>query len=213
MSPKAADPSVRTALLETAARILAIEGPGKLTLRHLTREVGTSTMAVYTYFGGMDELRQEVCNEGFLRLAAHLGAVEESGDPVADLVVLGGAYWAMAMENPNLYRAMFLDPLPGVGPLGSVPVGGREELETFEVLLRAVDRCIGAGRFDAADPLAVAVQLWGVTHGLVSLALAGMLRQDDAVAALAATSRSLFRGFGDDPRATGRSIARAAERA
>ena len=42
--------------------------------RRIAGEVGTSTMAVYTYFAGMEELRREVAREGFRRLAAYLDA-------------------------------------------------------------------------------------------------------------------------------------------
>jgi AcrR family transcriptional regulator len=68
--PKTADPSVRTALIEHAARITAEEGREALTLRRLAAGVGTSTMAVYTHFGGMDDLRRAVRREGFARLAS-----------------------------------------------------------------------------------------------------------------------------------------------
>ena len=63
--PKTADPTVRVRLIEAAARILAEEGPGALTLRRVAAEVGTSTMAVYTHFGGMTELRRAVREQGF----------------------------------------------------------------------------------------------------------------------------------------------------
>src|SRR4051812_34653733 len=49
---------MRMALIDAAARLIATEGLGGLTLRRVTEEVGTSTMAVYTHFGGMPELRQ-----------------------------------------------------------------------------------------------------------------------------------------------------------
>jgi len=65
VSPKIADPAVRTALLENAARLIATEGTTGLTLRRLAEETGTSTMAVYTHFGGMQSLRDEVRREGF----------------------------------------------------------------------------------------------------------------------------------------------------
>jgi len=43
-----------------------------------------STMAVYTHFGGMAYLRQEVRREGFARLRTHLEWVEPTNDPVTD---------------------------------------------------------------------------------------------------------------------------------
>ena len=205
VSPRSADPGVRIALLETAARILATEGPGKLTLRRLAHEVGTSTMAIYTHFGGMTELRREIRREGFARLGARQAAVASTGDPVADVWALGLAYYGNAIENPNLYQAMFMD-----GPVdeGDARVG----LETFGQLVAAVRRCIDAGRFDPADPVGLATQLWALVHGLVALQLAHLLPADQALPCLAAGARNLMSAFGDDPRAVGSSIARAADR-
>jgi AcrR family transcriptional regulator len=203
MSPRPADPAVRTALLETAARIIATEGLGKLTLRRLAHEVGTSTMAIYTHFGGMTELRREIRREGFARLGARQGAVAVTGDPVADLSALGAAYYVNAIENPNLYQAMFMD-----GPVGEADAG--VGLETFGQLVATVRRCIDGGRFDPADPVALATQLWALVHGLVTLQLAHLLPPDRVLASLDAGARSLMTAFGDDPRALERSLTRLA---
>jgi len=220
---RAADPTVRAALIETAAQILATEGPSRLTLRHLAEQVGTSTMAIYTHFGGMDQLRIEVCAEGFRRLAAHLAAVERTDDPVADLIALGAAYTTNARENPHLYRAMFLDRLPIAAPVdvglgtperrvdavdvvdGETMDGAgadfvAESLATFEVLVEVTERCVDAGRFtDPSSPRALAAQLWGATHGLVALELAGLIDPAQAPALLAANGRHLAIAFGDSP--------------
>src|SRR5436189_5969729 len=55
---------LRSALIEAAARLIAAKGAAGMTLRGLAEEVGTSTMAVYTHFGGMPELRRAVRREG-----------------------------------------------------------------------------------------------------------------------------------------------------
>ncbi|MEE6258235.1 TetR/AcrR family transcriptional regulator [Plantactinospora sonchi] len=78
-----------------------------VTLRSLVSGTGVSTMAVYTYFGGMDGLWQATRQEGFTRLAARLEAVPLSADPVRDLAALGTAYLSNALANPDLYRVMF----------------------------------------------------------------------------------------------------------
>src|SRR5919112_597937 len=100
VSPKALDPNVRAKLLDAAARLLAEEGPSALSTRRLATEVGTSTMAVYTYFSGMDELRHALRKEGFDRFGRFLEEVRETDDPVADLAAQGGAYFANAITNP-----------------------------------------------------------------------------------------------------------------
>src|SRR6266487_3392701 len=97
----------RPALIEAAARLIATEGADGLTLRRVAQEVGTATMAIYTHFGGMPELRRAVRQEGFARLMARAEQVGESDDPVADLAGLGLAYYQLAMSNPHLYRAMY----------------------------------------------------------------------------------------------------------
>lgn len=192
---------MRTALLEHAARLIATEGSAGLTLRRLAEEVGTSTMAIYTHFGGMQNLRQEVRREGFARLRSHLDSVEASGDAVADLARLGREYRDNARENPHLYRAMFMDhPLAGDDGIG---------LDTFDLLVAGVRRCIGAGRFAPADPVAVALQLWSAAHGVMALLLSGLLEPELALATLESGWRNLFVAFGDDPARVGRSFARA----
>ena len=55
---------VRRRLVEVAADLLGEEGPAALSARRLAREAGTSTMAVYTHFGGMPALVRAVVAEG-----------------------------------------------------------------------------------------------------------------------------------------------------
>jgi AcrR family transcriptional regulator len=209
VSPKTADPALRTALLDAAADLIAEHGSGGLSLRRLASEVGTSTMAIYTHFGGMDEVRRAVRREGFARLAAHLATVERSGDPVADLSTLGWAYYVNAMTNPNLYRAMFMErPLDAT----DADVG----VESFLLLVDCVDSCRRAGRFEDADPVERTTQLWAIEHGVISAHLTGippLLTTDQVIDTISAASANLFKAFGDDPRSAGRSIATARRRA
>jgi AcrR family transcriptional regulator len=203
--PKLADPSLRTALIVEAARLIAEEGSAGLSLRRLANAVGTSTMAIYTHFGSMDEVRRAVRREGFARLAAHLDAVEETGDAVADLLLLGWAYQVNALTNPNLYRVMFMEhPIDDA----DASVGSR----TFDHLVAAVERCVRAGRFKSDDVVMMANQLWALQHGVATLRLAGLVSPEVAIETLTASAVSLFKAFGDDVRATGRSLTSARQR-
>lgn len=202
MSPRPPQPEIRTALIDAAARVLA-EGQSALTTRRLAAEVGTSTMAVYTHFRGMDELRFAVRREGFDRLAAHLDAVTRTDDPVADVAALGGAYVFNALANPHLYRVMFMEH----------QMGDDEEVgeSTFESLVDAVERAVQAGRFDKADPYALATQLWAMSHGIVTLHLARLMTLEEAIECMTEMGRNLFVAFGDDRASSERSIRAALE--
>jgi len=198
VSPRLAATTTRSALIEAAARLLAEEGRGALTVRRLAAAVGSSTMAIYTQFGGMDELYRAVRLEGYVRLAARLRDVPAQRDPVAELSAVGFAYWLNGIENPNLYRAMFLE-----GPFDEA------ELEvcagSFQRLVDGVERCIAAGRFQVGDSWRLATRFWIAAHGVISVVVAGLVGEEDGIGDLTEMAGHLCAGFGDEPRAAARS--------
>lgn len=189
MSPKPPDPAIRTALIDAAARVLVEEGPGALTTRRLATEVGTSTMAVYTYFRGMDDLKRELRSEGFARLAAFQAMTPQTDDVVANVIAHGLAYFSNAIANSHLYRFMFMEQVPEEGT-----EAGRQ---TFEAVVAAVARAVEAGRF-RGDPEAMATQLWASSHGVVSLALSGLLTLEEAIQTARDVGANLMVAFGED---------------
>ncbi|UNX55929.1 WHG domain-containing protein [Georgenia sp. TF02-10] len=170
--PRTHDDALRVRLLEAASAALAAGGPAALSLRSVATAAGTTTAAVYTLFGGREALVEAVVEEGFRRFAAYLDAAPRSDDPWADLLALGVAYRANAVENPHFYRVMFA---PAGGRAGA---GARDDprrgvaAPTFAVLRDAVVRATAA---EGGEADAVAVRLWALAHGLVSLELAGLL--------------------------------------
>ncbi|MFD6890732.1 TetR/AcrR family transcriptional regulator [Streptomyces sp. NPDC059957] len=160
------DPAIRSLLIERAAMMLRTREP--VTLRSLVAGTGVSTMAVYTYFGGMDGLWTAMRQEGFKRLAARLDAVSMSADPVRDLAALGAAYVNNALAAPDLYRIMF--------DAGFELEDAEAADETLHCLVSAVERAKAGGRFrDDIDPLTLATQSWVIGHGLASLVATGPL--------------------------------------
>ncbi|WP_028936139.1 TetR/AcrR family transcriptional regulator [Pseudonocardia spinosispora] len=183
------DPAVRTLLVERAARMLRTREP--ITLRSLVAGTGVSTMAVYTYFGGMDGMWKALRQEGFTRLAARFAAVPTSRDPVRDLTALIAAYLGNALDHADLYRVMF-DANFDLEDLAAADA-------TLEYLVRAADRSRAAGRFRPdVDPLELATQSWAVAHGLVSLVANGPLGPDTLAGGVPLLT-ALFTSVGDQP--------------
>ena len=103
---------------------------------------------------------------------------------------------------------MFLD-----GPADEADQG--TGLDTFMYLVKGVGRCVDAGRFPLAptdDPAELAVEVWGLEHGLVTLQLAHLLPPLQVVRHLNSGVGSLFKAWGDDPAALHRSAASARRR-
>ncbi|GAA2657048.1 TetR/AcrR family transcriptional regulator [Streptomyces aculeolatus] len=183
------DPAVRALLLERAAHMLRTRAP--VTLRTLVAGTGVSTMAVYTYFGGMDGLWRALRQEGFSRLTARLAAVDTTADAVRDLAALGAAYLVNAVEGPDLYRIMFDAGFDLEDP------GAADE--TLHTLVRTVERATADGRFaTGTDPLELATQSWAVGHGLASLVTSGPL-PPAALGHGVPMLTALFTAAGDEP--------------
>jgi AcrR family transcriptional regulator len=204
---------VRSRLVDAAIRLLGDNGPEALQARKVAAEIGASTMAVYTHFGGMGELIDAVGREGFRRLSASLDAVPPSDDTVADLFTMALAYRRTALENPNLYAVTFGLSAPGgrhvtlhdiTHPEGKTSEG----LTAFGLLIDATSRAIEAGRFRPVDPLVAAAQLWSAVHGYVTLEISGHFGETGVELILRPLSVTITLGLGDTIEETTRSLQR-----
>jgi AcrR family transcriptional regulator len=211
MSPRPLDPNIRTALIETAARLIAEVGPAGLSTRRLAVEAGTSTMAVYTYFGSKSELVREIVHDGFGRLQRLFSLVELTSDPVADMALFGRAYRYNAVTNRHVYGVMFGgSSLEGFALTEEDRQYGRYTLIGVEECVR---RCIESGRFRHDDSVLVAHQMWIAVHGTVTLELGAYLVPPyDADRCFESQIVSLMTGAGDEPESASKSVAASAER-
>ena len=207
-----AERNVRAELLHAAVQILNEDGPDALQTRKIASAAGTSTMAVYTHFGGMSGLIAAVADEGLRQFDVAL-TMPPTSDPVADLMATGIAYRRYAIERPHMYRLM----------LGSTSAHGinapahdlltltvaeiNDHYPSFAHVVRGVHHCMLAGRIaegsasDDATVVAIAAQFWSSIHGFVMLELAGFYgAQGSAVGpVLASLMANLLVSLGDSP--------------
>jgi AcrR family transcriptional regulator len=208
---------VREEMLHAAVGLLDKHGPDALQTRRVAGAAGTSTMALYTHFGGMRGLIAEVAEEGLRQFDAAL-TVPETEDPVADLFTIGTAYRRYAIERPHMYRLMFgSTSAHGINaPAGNVLTLTVAEIEqripSFAHVVRAVQRSMLAGRIGAQSPddraiVATAAQFWALIHGFVMLELAGFYGDDGAAVApvLGSMTLNFFVALGDSPERVARS--------
>jgi AcrR family transcriptional regulator len=204
--------SIRDELLHAAVDLLNEHGPDALQTRKIAGGAGTSTMAVYTHFGGMPALIAAVAEEGLRQLDA-AQTMPPTDDPVADLVASGIAYRRYAIERPHMYRLMFgSTSAHGINaPAHNMLTLSRSDIDehypSFAHVVRGVHRSMLAGRITAGSAeddtsvVATAAQFWSLIHGFVMLELAGYYGSEGAAVGpvLAAVTTSLLVALGDSP--------------
>ncbi|MEQ8267937.1 MAG: TetR/AcrR family transcriptional regulator [Parvibaculum sp.] len=178
----------REALLDAASEMLVHGGPDSISLRKLATKVGTSTMAVYTAFGGKEGLIAALYEEAFDRLAAAETAVPRNAEPLLWLADLARAYRGFALKNPSYYALMINATLPVPASLRHTETSGDgpaarsvSQHRSYRIMLDAVEACIAEGSLPSnmgAEVLADA--LWAAVHGLCSLELAGFHESAEA---------------------------------
>ncbi|WP_433474314.1 TetR/AcrR family transcriptional regulator [Spirillospora sp. CA-142024] len=204
----------REKLIEAGMRLLEEQGPEALNARRLAAEIGASTMAVYTHFGGMAGVYEALGREAFARFGRVLRQVPDTDDPVTDLLVLGLAYREFAVASPQRYRLMFGLASPGALPsfghdltIEGTPATVAEMNDAFALLPRHVRRAMVAGRIRRDDPIIVAGQIWCMIHGYVLLETTGVFGQEGrgVLHILGPHVINLLVGLGDDREAAERS--------
>jgi len=203
--PRPEHASVRDGLLREAARLILDEGPSGLNLRRLADQVGTSTMAVYTHFGGMEGLRGAVREEGFGRLANRLSGVPAGRGALERLAWLCLAYYEHGVAESDVYRVMFLE--QRLDEHDAEICAG-----TFETLAAGVHDCVEAGELNRGDPAAIAGELWGLGHGFVALRLSDLMPPEEVDARVRDALFHLLVGLGADAVIAQRAVAAQARR-
>jgi AcrR family transcriptional regulator len=184
---------LRSALLTAALTVLEQEGPGALSLRALARTVGVSPMAPYHHFPDRMALLAAVATVGFERLQQRKLETERvHATPLKALVAGTGNYVNFILENPNLYRLMkgpeFADRerYPELHRAASIPGA---------TLLTLVEKVVGGRHVRQPTAQQGSLLLWGLAHGIGTLALDGQLPAGSAAKLAMEGADAMIRGW------------------
>jgi AcrR family transcriptional regulator len=187
-----------------ALKLMAASGPDAISLRAIAREMGMTAGAVYGYFDTRDALISELIKEVYTSLVNTAEAARDAvpeNDPAGRILAWGRAFREWALANPEGFRLIYGDPVPGY----QAPEGGaaaeaehRACAALTELVAAAWPKAeplqsagehqwseFGSGLVDGVraeypdlPPAAVALSLriWGRMHGLVALEVYGHLR-------------------------------------
>lgn len=189
---------------KVALELMAAGGPDAITLRAIAREMGMTANAIYGYFATRDELVTTLINDLSTDLADALDAAWEASathDPATRIRAWANAFRDWSLANPQGFRLIFGDPVPGYEP----PEGGPAPDAVRRICLGLTGLAAAAwphashryrrGTFEWSDfdpglvaevrtaypllppaALALALRIRGHLHGLVSLEVYGHMR-------------------------------------
>lgn len=171
MTARAAD-SLRERFLSAAFAIIDTQGVGELTVRRLAEGADSTTMGVYTHFGGRAGVLNALYARSFELLQAVLAPAAQHGDPSVVVLRLGLVYRRFALENAQRYTFMFERPIPDFEP----PPELRDQVipPTLGLLQRVAEAALADP--SGTDATNVGYLLWCAMHGMISIELQHALR-------------------------------------
>ena len=157
-------PELRAKLLESAVDVLGREGTAGFTTRSIAHAADTSPPAVYELFGDRSGLIREVFFEGFRLLGSQLAALQEAGDPRADLIAMAATYREFVRRNPELAQVMFSRPFTDFSP-GRAEI--RKSSSVRDRIVATVRRSVEAGQL-IGDEVDIAHAIVALIQGLAA---------------------------------------------
>ncbi len=167
---KARHAALREKLIDVAEAQIAQQGLHTLKARDVARSAGCALGAIYTHFDDLPSLTMAVNGRTFRRLGAFVAdavARAPAGTPNDHLVVLGHAYLHFAVDNTNVWRALFDLEMSVDQP---VPDWYLQELATlFSQIAAPLSELAPAASADDRDLMVRT--LFSSVHGIVLLGL------------------------------------------
>ena len=161
---------LRRALLDAASELFLEAGFEGFSLRQVAERVGYSATTVYLYFENKDDLLFAVSLDGFEQFGQALQkAYDSTSDPIDRIGAIGRAYVTFGVQHPAHYRLMFME--RGEFLLKKNPNDQKPTIDSFGILVRAVNEAHAAGKVRAGDPMNLVYTLWAGVHGLMALTL------------------------------------------
>lgn len=152
----------QTKVLAAARALVRRRGYAQVSLRQIAAAARYSPAGLYAHFSGLEAILEALADTVRAALALRLEqAAEQSGDPAAQLVAIGQAYVAFALERPSEFELLFrqtrsrkrgaADPSPS----------------SFDLLRRIARQIAPQASPDEIDTACLG--LWSTAHGLATL--------------------------------------------
>ena len=161
---------IRSLILEESMKLFVEEGFSKVSVRKIAERVQYSPTTLYLYFKDKNEILFYCCESGFKKMLEHNITLGLISDPIERLHQMGVNYLNFGLEYPEYYDLMFIQEAP-ISALIDMGAGWSSGDQALEALKMIVQDAMDKGLLVPAKVETVAMAVWSMVHGLVSLAI------------------------------------------
>jgi AcrR family transcriptional regulator len=162
---------IKKLILDASVKLFVEEGFGHVTMRKIADLIEYSPTTVYLYFKDKNEIFFHIHQMGFQKMLQMNERLADIKNPLMRLYKMGENYIEFGMKNPEFYDVMFIQGAPMEAleqmdecnwSLGDTALGSLKSL---------LQECMEKGLIQKTPVEAAAMAIWGMVHGLVSLAI------------------------------------------
>jgi len=158
-------------ILDASMKLFVEEGFDHVTIRKIADLIEYSPTTVYLYFKDKDEIFFHLHEMGFAKMLELNSNLADIPNPLMRLYKMGENYIHFGLTNPEFYDVMFIQraPMTVLNTMENCDWSqGDTALGALKILLK---ECMDKGLIKEAPVEVVAMSIWGLVHGLVSLAI------------------------------------------
>ena len=162
---------IRKMILQASMKLFTNEGFDKVSIRKIADIIEYSPTTIYLYFKDKNEILFELCEEGFIKFESLNKNLPEIKNPLTRLHKMGENYVGFGLQYPEYYDLMFIQNAP-MDKLAEMNDGKWIHGDRALELLRSIIKeCMTQKIIKKGDVDSVTMAVWGMVHGLVSLAI------------------------------------------
>jgi AcrR family transcriptional regulator len=161
---------LKNALIEAGADILAKDGVSGLSLRKVAQKAGVSHTAPYAHFADKQALIAAISTDGYRRLYEALVATTQqyADDPARQLIEGAWAYVQFAVNDTDYFKITLSG---AIEKEKDYPAFVEISQRSFALVVQIVEACQQAKILKRGPSDLIAVGVWSLIHGFVSLFL------------------------------------------
>lgn len=160
----------RDKIFMAASVLLTREGVAGLSIRKIAKEAGLSPMGLYRHFADKEALINALMAHGFVAWEARVAKIDHD-DPVGWLAAFMEAFLTFSLEEPHLFDAAFFLKASQARQFPDDFAARRSP--SLSMAMARIDEAKAMGGLGGGAALNIALTMWAIGQGLISLYRAG----------------------------------------